>query len=424
MTNRGNENLAPAANKTQNPPQKSASSLLNSMPTIGGPSKFGTKFDPSNEFIVRAKPTGAVGMDQENRNYGNPKEAFLQPAQRPPKSLVPSSSTQHLRPLIAEAKPKSLFQPQPISKQYPVKRGAPIVVYNDNPPPKENLNCQKSTQSTQSNASRASTTSRYSVHPHIDEQVPREGRADEACTNERSKYLAPYKPSHNLNGGASRSKAPSTHRDDDAADQYIDAVEELPQDPLPALEPKNSNPWDMPEGWRRLYISSFEPQADGPASTENSTNHAKDVNNESQLVLANNQNHENQLVLAQNESQLVLPSNEDAVVDLRTTPASPLSTDRRVEIDSSEGENDYDEQGYATAHSGFDNTTGITTIMVPPQLTLRGAAEIQAARIIVEDNRPPDDEEEWDISMVAEYGEDIFKYMREVEVSKQSYRYI
>lgn len=82
----------------------------------------------------------------------------------------------------------------------------------------------------------------------------------------------------------------------------------------------------------------------------------------------------------------------------------------------------YDEQGYTTAHSfrsHGDNTTGATTLVVP-KVTSRIQDELEEAKFYVEDNRLQDDidEEEWDVSMVAEYGEEIFQYMRELEVRR------
>ena len=45
--------------------------------------------------------------------------------------------------------------------------------------------------------------------------------------------------------------------------------------------------------------------------------------------------------------------------------------------------------------------------------------ELEEAKAFVEKTRPKDDveEEEWDVSMVAEYSDEIFEYMRELEVS-------
>lgn len=81
----------------------------------------------------------------------------------------------------------------------------------------------------------------------------------------------------------------------------------------------------------------------------------------------------------------------------------------------------YEDQGYTTANSirsYGDNTGGATTLLVP-RMTANIQHELELAKVHVEKNRPQVDveDEEWDVSMVAEYGEEIFEYMRELEVS-------
>lgn len=105
---------------------------------------------------------------------------------------------------------------------------------------------------------------------------------------------------------------------------------------------------------------------------------------------------------------------------LQTVPSVPEAEEYWDEEDD---EDLYDEQGYTTAHSfrshGDNTTTGATTLLVP-KVTSRIQEELEEARFYVEDNRLQDDidEEEWDVSMVAEYGEEIFEYMRELEVGR------
>lgn len=82
----------------------------------------------------------------------------------------------------------------------------------------------------------------------------------------------------------------------------------------------------------------------------------------------------------------------------------------------------YDEQGYATAHSyrsHGDNTTGGVTTMIAPKVTAMIRKELDLAKEYVDATTTEEqiEEEEWDISMVAEYGEEIFAYMRNLEVS-------
>jgi G2/mitotic-specific cyclin 3/4 len=89
-----------------------------------------------------------------------------------------------------------------------------------------------------------------------------------------------------------------------------------------------------------------------------------------------------------------------------------------------EDEDEYcDEEGYTTARSRGENTTGGATTILFPQVTTRARKELAAARQIVESTRTPEDidEETWDTSMVAEYGDEIFQYMRELEVSNLSW---
>lgn len=66
-----------------------------------------------------------------------------------------------------------------------------------------------------------------------------------------------------------------------------------------------------------------------------------------------------------------------------------------------------------------DNSTGYLTIAVP-NLTAEDFAELHAAERFVLAHQNNDDVEDdlWDISMVAEYSEDIFEYLREQEVSQ------
>lgn len=83
---------------------------------------------------------------------------------------------------------------------------------------------------------------------------------------------------------------------------------------------------------------------------------------------------------------------------------------------------EFDDQGYTTANSCRsygDNTTIGATALIAPKKTSKVQKELERARLFVETNRPREDieEEDWDVSMVAEYGEEIFEYMRELEVS-------
>lgn len=81
----------------------------------------------------------------------------------------------------------------------------------------------------------------------------------------------------------------------------------------------------------------------------------------------------------------------------------------------------YDAEGYTTARSirsRGDNTTGGLTTFLEPRVTQRVLKELEQAKEFVMANRTEDDieDEAWDTSMVAEYGDDIFEYMHKLEV--------
>lgn len=85
-----------------------------------------------------------------------------------------------------------------------------------------------------------------------------------------------------------------------------------------------------------------------------------------------------------------------------------------------EDDDNYEEDGYVTArsHRSRDNTTGGATVLLMPKVTQKVQRELGIAKQIVEATRTPEDieDEAWDTSMVAEYGDEIFQYMRELEV--------
>lgn len=117
------------------------------------------------------------------------------------------------------------------------------------------------------------------------------------------------------------------------------------------------------------------------------------------------------------------PENRLAVGDVRS--AYQVEQDAMTEPDDNwdEDEGDlYDDQGYTTAHSfksHGDNTTGGVTTMLAPKVTAKVQKELDIARAIVESTTTEEqiEEEEWDPTMVAEYGEEIFAYMRSLEAS-------
>jgi G2/mitotic-specific cyclin 3/4 len=111
----------------------------------------------------------------------------------------------------------------------------------------------------------------------------------------------------------------------------------------------------------------------------------------------------------------------DPILDMKAIPSMIHEIDEYW--DDEDDEEYYDAEGYTTARSfrsKGDNTTGGMTIVLAPKVTARVERELAAARVFVESTRTEDDidDETWDTSMVAEYGEEIFQYMRELEVSQ------
>jgi hypothetical protein len=88
-----------------------------------------------------------------------------------------------------------------------------------------------------------------------------------------------------------------------------------------------------------------------------------------------------------------------------------------------EEEDNYDEEGYVTARSyrsrGESTTGGATTVLFP-HANQKVKKELAAAKEIVEATRTAEEIEDecYDTSMVAEYGDEIFDYMKQLEVCK------
>ena len=82
----------------------------------------------------------------------------------------------------------------------------------------------------------------------------------------------------------------------------------------------------------------------------------------------------------------------------------------------------YDDEGYTTARSYYsrgDNTTGGATTVMLPRVNAKVRRELAQAKEHVEASRTVEEieEESVDATMVAEYGDEIFQYMKDLEVS-------
>ena len=79
------------------------------------------------------------------------------------------------------------------------------------------------------------------------------------------------------------------------------------------------------------------------------------------------------------------------------------------------------EDEYSTRRSlksRTDHTTGSTTVILAPKVNARAERELEVAKQFVVESQETaelEEDEAWDTSMVSEYGEEIFAYMRKIE---------
>jgi len=124
----------------------------------------------------------------------------------------------------------------------------------------------------------------------------------------------------------------------------------------------------------------------------------------------------------QQAEELAIQMRDEIDRQERQLPAlPPLVSEQEEYWEEEEDEELYDEQGYTTAHSyrsRGENTTGGATTVLFPKVTNKVKKELAIAKDIVENSRTVEEieDEAWDTSMVAEYGDEIFQYMRELEV--------
>ena len=107
----------------------------------------------------------------------------------------------------------------------------------------------------------------------------------------------------------------------------------------------------------------------------------------------------------------------------KALPEPPVASELEEYWDEEEEQEQelYDEQGYTTAHSyrshGDNTTSGPTTLIAPPVTTaVQEELDLAKEHVLLHQTEEELEEEAWDVSMVAEYGDEIFAYMRELEV--------
>lgn len=122
------------------------------------------------------------------------------------------------------------------------------------------------------------------------------------------------------------------------------------------------------------------------------------------------------------DSRRVLSETTKSVVD-ESKHRVPSVPDHESEEywDEEDEENEEEDDGYVTARSyrpHGDNTTGGTTTLLVPKYNQQVKRELLLAKQIVEATQTEEDIEDelWDTSMVAEYGDEIFGYMKEQEI--------
>ena len=131
--------------------------------------------------------------------------------------------------------------------------------------------------------------------------------------------------------------------------------------------------------------------------------------------------------LAEAKIMSILHSKDD-IIQQATEPLPVKVTERNEYFDSQAYiEEDYDENleddGYVTARSyrsrPDNNTEGNFTTILKPRVSREIERELQAAAAVTSLLREPSgaDDDDWDISMVSEYKDEIFDYYQELEVS-------
>ncbi|KAG9930691.1 A/B/D/E cyclin, partial [Aureobasidium melanogenum] len=153
-----------------------------------------------------------------------------------------------------------------------------------------------------------------------------------------------------------------------------------------------------------------------------------EVKTQQQVTVVDNTQEETAIATVQPPQ--VLTSQEAVVVDTNALEQFAPETEEKVvvlsqslmTVNDDEYDEDYEEELYegsqtVTRGGATDNTTGGATVVLCPKHTAKTLREIEEARQVVENTRTAEDieDDQWDTSMVAEYGDEIFEYMRTLE---------
>ncbi|RWA07096.1 hypothetical protein EKO27_g8008 [Xylaria grammica] len=356
------------------------------------PSKLGTthNYNATSTIVAsKAQENRTQNVQRPKGSKDAPNGAFFQPAQRPFKTIAPSASMSQLKPIANDNGPRRALSKLSFVYQDPQRE-------ESKPAPAEPARLPSRVQPSTAKSTTKSVIKQElpvdlaslgleALQPH--HKIPDEQQPSRYPNHVEVQLQKQTSSSTNLSvlfslGDAPPLNSPRTDDDDDTTEPlYVDAVEGLPQEQFEYPTKAPARFADPPQS-QQPAIRSI-PERIGPIQTSN----------------------------AQPEVDLTNYGGD---------PYPPSFNDRAYPPYISDDEEDhyYDERDYTTAHSYRDNTTcGVTTVMFPPKITKKGQAEIEAAKQIVESRRTAEEiqEDSWDISMVAEYGDEIFSYMKEQE---------
>ncbi|SPN98896.1 related to G2/mitotic-specific cyclin 3 [Cephalotrichum gorgonifer] len=314
-----------------------------------------TKNAPQNENITNTFIDAAAGKD-----------AFRRPAQRPLKALTTADSHAKAAPLTQKPSVRSDIKQAEVVPTVGFKKNTGMV-YNDNSQSQDAVE----TQGIKDAKPVASTATLHA--------------------------LRQYKSQPQL-----KAKAPVLRR---TQSRLLDASSERPRE---AIEPLA----DLVEA---VYEDAVEHIVDIEKDIEQVSHPEVDSYQEEVVVLP----------AATATADLLPAATVDAIDQYQedgqfATTSATIMSEPEEYWEEEEEEEVYDDQGYTTAHSfrsKGDLTTGGVTTLPYPKVTIKTLRELEAAKAYVEATRLQADivEDAWDLSMAAEYSEDIFQYMRELE---------
>ncbi|KAK4192921.1 cyclin-like protein [Podospora australis] len=127
-------------------------------------------------------------------------------------------------------------------------------------------------------------------------------------------------------------------------------------------------------------------------------------------------------VTEETEDLILVSGRSETYRHTKALPAPPAIEEPEEYWDGDEDDEQeiYEDQGYTTAHSyrsHGDNTTGGPTTLVAPHANGDVQKELELAKAWVLQTQTEEEieEEAWDVSMVAQYGDEIFEYLRQLE---------